>query len=414
MKKLLSSIVVFVLVLAFALPIKTNAAQVFSDVPTSHPNYNDITYLLDKGVISKSSKYGVTDVVTREDVAVMVAKAVGVEGKQSVTKFKDVPQSNKNSGYIQSAAELGIINGYDDGTFKPNAKVTRGHMAAFIARAFVLPDGSKTFKDVPVGHTAYEAVKQLAAAGITTGYNDGTFKPQDNLTRAHISAFLARAMQYAEKGEVTSSIPAPTPQVGKDMKVHFIDVGQGDSILIQSHDGKNILVDGGPKSAGNTVVAYIKSLGIKKLDYVVATHPDADHVGGLIAVLNSISVGQFVNSGNAHTTETYAQVLKLVESKNIKYVEPDVADILIGDWTSDFYLQTLYADAKASDTNDASVVLKVGYKDVEFLLMADASAEIEDLLVEKYDTLKVQILKAGHHGSNTSSSLSFFLKSCKA
>ena len=63
------------------------------------------------------------------------------------------------------------------------------------------------------------------------------------------------------------------------MKVHFIDVGQGDSILIQSHDGKNILVDGGPKSAGKTVVNYLKSNGVKKLDYVVASNSDADHVG---------------------------------------------------------------------------------------------------------------------------------------
>ncbi|UZM97886.1 MBL fold metallo-hydrolase [Lysinibacillus sp. MHQ-1] len=100
-----------------------------------------------------------------------------------------------------------------------------------------------------------------------------------------------------------------------EMKVHFIDVGQGDSIFIQSHDGKNILVDGGAKSAGKTVVSYLQSKGIKKLDYVIATNPDADHVGGLISVLNSISVGKFVNSGKSHTTETYTQLLKLVEQK---------------------------------------------------------------------------------------------------
>lgn len=204
MKKILSSILVFVLILAFSLPIKSDAAQVFSDVPTSHTNYDDINYLLNKDVVEKSSKFGVSEIVTREEVAVMVAKAVGLDGKQRSTKFKDVPQSSKNSGYIQSAAEAGIINGYDDGTFKPNAKVTRGHMAAFIARAFDLPTGSKTFKDVPVGHTAYDAVKKLAVAGITTGYNDGTFKPQENLSRAHIAAFVARAMRYSEGNKVAT------------------------------------------------------------------------------------------------------------------------------------------------------------------------------------------------------------------
>ena len=215
MKKILSSILAFVLILSIALPIKTSAAQVFSDVPTSHANYEDINYLLSKGVVDRNSKFGVSEIVTREEVAVMVAKAVGLDGEQSWTKFKDVPQSSKNSGYIQTAAEAGIINGYDDGTFKPNAKVTRGHMAAFIARAFDLPTGSKTFKDVPVGHTAFDAVKKLAAAGITTGYNDGTFKPQENLSRAHIAAFVARAMRYLEGNKVATP-ESPAKEPGKE------------------------------------------------------------------------------------------------------------------------------------------------------------------------------------------------------
>ncbi|WP_431812151.1 ComEC/Rec2 family competence protein [Lysinibacillus sp. FW12] len=104
--------------------------------------------------------------------------------------------------------------------------------------------------------------------------------------------------------------------------------------------------------------------------------------------------------------------MKFIERKNINYIEPEIEQLLIGNWTSDFYLQVLYADPYAKDTNDASIVLKVGYKDVEFLLMADASTDLEDLLVDSYDTLKVQILKAGHHGSNTSTS-SKFLKAVK-
>lgn len=79
------------------------------------------------------------------------------------------------------------------------------------------------------------------------------------------------------------------------LKVHFIDVDQGDSILIQAPNGKPMLIDGGVRSAGNTIVTYIQSLSIKKLVYVVATHPDADHIGGLMAVLNTIPIGEFVN-----------------------------------------------------------------------------------------------------------------------
>lgn len=205
---------------------------------------------------------------------------------------------------------------------------------------------------------------------------------------------------------ISFSLPSASAST-KQMKVHFIDVGQGDSILIQTPKGENILVDGGPRKAGKGLVDYLKKSGVKKLDYVIATHPDADHIGGLVSVLNSISVKNFVNSGKVHTTDTYNQILTLVKNKKIKYIEPEIEQILIGNWTSDFYLQVLFADPLATDTNDASIVLKTGYKDVEFLLMADASNDLEELLVDSYDSLKVQILKAGHHGSNTSSSKYF-------
>lgn len=200
---------VFLLSFSLILPAKSSIAAGFSDVPTTHANYDDIMFLLEKGVIEETTTFGVSSIVTREDVAVMIAKALQLDGTPRDTKFSDVPSSNKNSGYIQSAAEAGIINGYDGGQFKPTTQVTRGHMAAFIARAFDLPTGSKTFTDVQSNHTAFDAVKQLAAANITTGYADGTFKPQNNLTRAHISAFLARAIRYQETG---MAIPTPAPQ----------------------------------------------------------------------------------------------------------------------------------------------------------------------------------------------------------
>lgn len=183
------------------------STQVFSDVPKNHSNYEDIMYLLDKEVIEPTNTYGVNTLVTREEVAVMVAKAVKLDGTQRPTFFSDVPESNPNSGYIQSAVEVGIVKGYLDDTFRPDQKVTRGHMAAFIARAFKLPKGTKTFKDVPKGHTAYEAVKQLAKADITTGYTDGTFKPSNNLTRGHLSTFLARAIRYANGETVNPNLP---------------------------------------------------------------------------------------------------------------------------------------------------------------------------------------------------------------
>ena len=190
----------------------------------------------------------------------------------------------------------------------------------------------------------------------------------------------------------------------KEMKVHFIDVGQGDAILVQSPNGKNMLVDGGPKAAGSKVVSFLKAKGVKRLDYVVATHPDADHIGGLEAVLNAFPVTNFVDSGYAHTTQTYYNMLALVDKKNIKFQVAKELDKLPLD--PQLVTRVLYADENAKDSNAASIVLKVTYNKVSFLLMGDADTTIEDYIRSKYD-VKATVLKNGHHGSNTSSSAAF-------
>ena len=199
MKKIFTFIVVLILLFSFN-STQLTFANGYTDVPDNYTYYEEIMFLQGNGVINPGTEFGVNDIVTREEVAVMVAKAVGLKGLTPVdTKFSDVKENNENSGYIQAAVNAGIINGYEDGTFKPRAKVTRGHMAAFIARGFKLSTQANiTFKDVVKGSTSFEAVRQLAHEGITTGYVDGTFKPNENLSRAHISVFLARAMSVAE------------------------------------------------------------------------------------------------------------------------------------------------------------------------------------------------------------------------
>src|SRR5699024_8316657 len=104
-----------------------------------------------------------------------------------------------------------------------------------------------------------------------------------------------------------------------NMYVHFIDVGQGDSILVQSPNGKNMLIDGGDKSASGKVVSFLKSKGVSTIDVVVATHAHSDHIGGLIAVLDNFKVNQFIDSGKAHTTQTYYQLLQSIDEKNIPF-----------------------------------------------------------------------------------------------
>jgi len=190
---------------------------------------------------------------------------------------------------------------------------------------------------------------------------------------------------------------------GHDMRVHFIDVGQGDSILIESPNGKTMLVDGGVKGAGQQVVSYLKELGVSKLDMVVATHPDADHIGGLIPVLNSIPIEQFYDSGKVHTSQTFEEMLMLIDEKNIPYYVPKKGDLI--EFDKDVTVKVLNANEHATDNNDASIVLKVVYGHVSFLLTGDAGIALEKEMMQ--NDVTTTVLKAGHHGSNTSSSEDF-------
>lgn len=190
----------------------------------------------------------------------------------------------------------------------------------------------------------------------------------------------------------------------KNLKVHFIDVGQGDAIFVQAPRGKTMLVDGGSKASGDEVVAFLKEKGIKRLDYVVATHPDADHIGGLIEVLETFKVRHFINSGKAHSSETYEELLTLVDKKDIDYIVAETWDTYKLD--SKMTVRVLHADEEAEENNDASIVLNLTYNKVSFLLMADASLEIEKEIRKKYD-VEATVLKVGHHGADTSSSAKF-------
>ncbi|MET4563448.1 hypothetical protein ABIA69_004645 [Lysinibacillus parviboronicapiens] len=143
----------------------------------------------------------------RAEAIVEIGKLLGLDGTQRETQFKDVPKSHYASGYIQSAVDRGIVSGYPDGTFKPSQELTRAHAAIFISRAFgsKLPTGNVTFKDVNKDNSAYSAIQQLVAAGITDGYTDGTFKPNNKLTQAHLKTFISRTDSYLQTGKKPTS-----------------------------------------------------------------------------------------------------------------------------------------------------------------------------------------------------------------
>lgn len=205
-----------------------------------------------------------------------------------------------------------------------------------------------------------------------------------------------------ESDKETDTTPTTSNPIGQTT-VHFIDVGQGDSIFIQT-PSQNILVDAGER--GDTVVNYLKSKKVSSLDLVISTHPHADHIGGLINVLQAIPVKEVIDPGVVHTTKTFEDYLTLIDEKDIKFTEGEAGlSRNLGDSAK---LQVLHPSSPSgSNLNDASIVVKLTYGKVSFLLAGDAEqASLKQILGRGYD-LKSTILKVSHHGSKTGTSTAF-------
>lgn len=211
-----------------------------------------------------------------------------------------------------------------------------------------------------------------------------------------------------EEEEAAPPLPEEAPLRGGVLKVTFIDVGEGDSCLIQTPGGKNILIDGGKGSGGKEALPFLKRKGIRRIDTMVATHPDMDHIGGLLAVLDSnIRIGEVLDCGKAHTTATYRNFLNKIEQrKATKYSQPRAGQTL--NWGEEIKVRVLSPPHLRWNSNDCSIVIKLTYGRVSFLFTGDAAEEAEKEMVSHFSTkLKSTILKAGHHGSRSSSSDDF-------
>jgi competence protein ComEC len=202
--------------------------------------------------------------------------------------------------------------------------------------------------------------------------------------------------------------PPPAPRV----TVHFLDVGQGDSILIEAVPGPVVLIDGGPSSAAKTVVDYLVARGIRVIDLVIATHPHADHIGGLPAVLERFPVRRVIDSGTPHTTLTYDRYLTALERQveagdcvfetaagQVFRLAPAVTLTVLGP----------HPAASLTGLNNNSVVTRLDAGAVSFLFQGDAEQEAEADLLSRGVALSADVLKAGHHGSFTSTTEPFLV-----
>ncbi|OGD68654.1 hypothetical protein A2996_00080 [Candidatus Campbellbacteria bacterium RIFCSPLOWO2_01_FULL_34_15] len=189
------------------------------------------------------------------------------------------------------------------------------------------------------------------------------------------------------------------------LKVAFFDVGQGDAIFIKSPNGKQVLIDGGSNRAVMRNLGRVMPFYDRSIDIVIMTHPDADHLGGLLPVLKDYDVDLVMESGVETDSEIYLEYKRIVEEKGIKSILARQGQTI--NLGNDAYLSVLFPVSDTSDfeTNTASVILKLVYGESSFLFTGDSPQVIEKYLAGVFgNELDIDVLKLGHHGSKTSNS----------
>jgi len=187
--------------------------------------------------------------------------------------------------------------------------------------------------------------------------------------------------------------------------VAFLDIGQGDAIFIEAPNGNQVLIDGGRNKKVLEELSKIMPFYDRSIDMIIATHPDADHIGGLPEVMNNFNIEMIMEPGVQSDTNIYKEFKKVVNEKDIQTIQARQGMKINLDKNA--YLEILFPNQNVEgwDTNDASIVAKLTYGENSFLFTADSPQKIENYLASTYkNSLKVNVLKVGHHGSKTSSS----------
>ena len=200
--------------------------------------------------------------------------------------------------------------------------------------------------------------------------------------------------------------PGPTSHDGGELRVYFLDVDQGDAILIQTPDSKNIMVDCGYVDYSSQVIDFLKDRGIGVIDAFIATHPDPDHIGSAPAIFEEFQVLRVYHSGFVKTTRAYLNFIEAIESEDCQIF--DDRDIDPGDLlplSSNVTFEVLAIDSQAEDSNDASIVLRLSHGTTDIILEGDASWRTERKMIERWGShLDIEVLKVSHHGSSSASS----------
>ncbi len=203
----------------------------------------------------------------------------------------------------------------------------------------------------------------------------------------------------------------PEMQPIDDIMIRFVDVGQGDCEIIQLADGRNIIIDGGKNSTEDQLIEKIRKYGIQRFDYLIATHPHEDHIGGLDKVIYNFDIGCVYMPNAVSNSKTFEELLTAIESRKIPTKKAQAGKVLL----DEKYIKLVLVAPNGSnykDTNNYSAVAKLTYGNRSFLFTGDAESYSEREILSGRANINADVLKVGHHGSS-SSTTNKFLKAVK-
>lgn len=196
----------------------------------------------------------------------------------------------------------------------------------------------------------------------------------------------------------------------QELKFYLLDVGQGDAIFIETPSKNQILIDGGPDRSVLKELGEVMPFYDRTIDLVILTHPNLDHVAGLVEVLRNYEVGMYMDTGDTYSLAQYEELKRVMAEKKIPYVLARRGTKFILDKGVELLIFHPEKLAKVSDPNQNSIIAKLSFGETDFLLTGDAEKGEELRLVTSGDDLESEVLKVGHHGSKTSSNPLFLEK----
>lgn len=351
---------------------------------------------------------------TRLQGLAMLIRLIGKEEQARTfengsSPFSDVPEWGEI--YVNYAYKNGLTKGINNSLFGSDDKMTAKAYVTFILRALGYDDIKGDF--------SYDNAIDFAEAKSIISSKDKKELNEKPFLRDHLvklsfislnSNIKNKSQTLLEKlvanGVVSKSVASQIKKIDiKNMEVHFIDVGQADSILIKKGN-ESMLIDAGNNWDGDKIVKYLKEQNITKLKYLIGTHPHADHIGGMDTIIDNFEIEKIILPNVTTNTKTFEDVLDSIIKKGLSITPAKAGSVYDLNGSE---IRTLAPNAKEyGNLNNYSVVVKVTNGSNAFLFTGDAEEISEREMIGKYSNLlKSDVLKLGHHGSNTSTTQEF-------